>query len=72
MPVQIPTPKDIIRKVNLGFMPFVSFKENVSVGAGARLHGGRRLPLPLAVPVAVVCHCCCCFAVGRQGVHARH
>ncbi len=35
MPVQIPTPKEIVRKVNLGYMPFVRFKENVSrPGAG--------------------------------------
>ena len=49
MPVQIPTPREIIRKVNLGFMPFVTFKENVSAGAGARVHGGRRLQLLLRV-----------------------
>lgn len=31
----IPTPREIIRKVNLGFLPFARFKENVSRGSHA-------------------------------------
>ncbi|PRW56672.1 SET and MYND domain-containing protein [Chlorella sorokiniana] len=33
MPVKIPTPREIIRKVNLGFLPFVTFKENMILDA---------------------------------------
>ncbi|KAI7835995.1 hypothetical protein COHA_010117 [Chlorella ohadii] len=33
MPVQIPTPKQIIRKVNLGFLPFAQFKQNIILDA---------------------------------------
>ena len=55
------TPREIVRKVNLGFLPFVKFKENVRRpefcrgGCVAMSHGRRSRPvgwLPAATRVA--------------------
>ncbi|KAI7835996.1 hypothetical protein COHA_010118 [Chlorella ohadii] len=51
MPVQIPTPKEIVRKVNLGYMPFVRFKENVILQA-------RNNTLPPTIQGSGTCRFC--------------